>query len=607
MPNPHLARAHAVTEASLPAVSTSDRHEPLLRVQDLSVALPAGGDRPFAVHEVSFDLYADEILCIVGESGSGKSISANAIMGLLPHNLRPQAGRILFRGQNLLALSETDLLSMRGRDIGMIFQEPMSALNPLMRVGDQIAEVMAVHNAYPGRDRLQRVLELLSLVGLPDPQSLQHAFPFRLSGGQRQRVMIAMALALEPAILIADEPTTALDVTTQAQILDLIRTIQRSMHMAVMFITHDFGVVADIADRVMVMEKGLVVEQGSASSVLNQPAHPYTRRLIAAVPHGESNRDTDGLAGARINDPVLEVRNLRKTYETARGLFVKKRVVHAVDNVSFSVPRGKTLGIVGESGSGKSTIGRCLLKLIRIDGGQMLFHGRDIAPLSPAQFRPLRRKIQMIFQDPFASLNPRHTVGRIITDGPLANGVPYAAAERRARELLSLVGLDSSAFDRYPNAFSGGQRQRIGIARALALDPELLVADESVSALDVSVQAQVLELLQELQSRLQVSMIFITHDLRVAAQLCHEIIVMHQGRVVEAGTPTEVFEHPQHNYTRALIDAIPGQRWKPMASHGSHAIATDKQTPRSPSQRAHPPQAADDDTPEPSQDTTRHD
>ena len=553
------------TPASAQSSGPGGRGEPLLRIQDLTVALPPGGDRPFAIREVSFDLNTDEILCIVGESGSGKSISANAIMGLLPHHLRPKAGQILFRGRDLLALDEPQLLALRGREIGMIFQEPMTALNPLMRVGDQIAEVMAVHGAYPGTARLARVLELLALVGLPDPQSIQHAFPFRLSGGQRQRVMIAMALALEPAVLIADEPTTALDVTTQAQILDLIRTIQRSMHMAVMFITHDFGVVADIADRVMVMEKGLVVEQGIAAEVLNRPVHAYTRRLIAAVPHGESNRDTAEAADNPASGPVLEVRNLRKTYETARGLFIKKRVVHAVNDVSFSVPRGRTLGIVGESGSGKSTIGRCLLKLTGIDGGQLLFHGQDIAPLTAAQFRPMRRRIQMIFQDPFASLNPRHTVGRIITDGPVANGVPYAQAQRRARELLGLVELDASAFDRYPNAFSGGQRQRIGIARALALDPELLVADESVSALDVSVQAQVLELLQEIQRRLHVSMIFITHDLRVAAQLCHEIIVMHRGTVVEAGTPAEVFEHPRHDYTRALIGAIPGQHWKPMA------------------------------------------
>lgn len=551
---------------------TSSRSDALLQVQNLTVALPAGGDRPYAVRDVSFTLNKNEILCIVGESGSGKSISANAIMGLLPTYLKPESGRILFRDQDLLQQSEETLLGLRGKDIGMIFQEPMSALNPVMKVGDQIAEVMAVHQLYPGAARTARVLELLRLVGLPDPQTLQHAYPFRLSGGQRQRVMIAMALALEPAILIADEPTTALDVTTQAQILKLIKDIQSAMHMAVMFITHDFGVVADIADRVLVMEKGLVVEQGAAQEILNRPQHPYTKRLIAAVPHG-SNKETQQDLQTELlqqsgpaNTPVLEVKNLRKTYVTARGLFVQKRVVKAVDDVSLTVRRGQTLGIVGESGSGKSTIGKCLLKLIDIDSGQMLFDGKDIAPLDPAQFRPLRHKIQMIFQDPFASLNPRHTVGRILTDGPIANGVPRAQAEQRARELLKLVELEESAFDRYPNAFSGGQRQRIGIARALALNPELLVADESVSALDVSVQAQVLKLLQDIQQRLNVAMIFITHDLRVAAQICDQIVVMHKGRIVERGAPTEVFDQPKDPYTKTLIAAIPGQDWKPMAN-----------------------------------------
>lgn len=535
----------------------------LLRVENLTVALPPGSDRAYAAKDVCFDLRAGEILCIVGESGSGKSISANAIMGLLPAYLKPQAGRILFKGLDLLQLKEEELLALRGKDIGMVFQEPMSALNPVMKVGEQISEVLEVHGAYPGAARNRRVLELLEFVGLPEPASLQHAYPFRLSGGQRQRVMIAMALALEPCILIADEPTTALDVTTQAQILALIKRIQTDMGMGVMFITHDFGVVADIADRVAVMEKGLLVEQGSADQVLNRPQHPYTQRLIAAVPQ---RRSTDAVATASTQAPILEVRNLRKTYVTARGLLVKKRVVHAVNDVNFTVLRGETLGIVGESGSGKSTISRCLLRLTDIDGGQLIFNGTDIAPLSQAQFRPYRKHLQMIFQDPFASLNPRHTVGRSITDGPVANGVPYADAERKARELLRLVEMDDSAFDRYPNAFSGGQRQRIGIARALALEPQLLVADEAVSALDVSVQAQVLKLLQDIQQRLNVGMIFITHDLRVAAQICHQIVVMHKGSIVEYGTPGDVFERPQNAYTQRLISAIPGQSWIAMPS-----------------------------------------
>ncbi|SPA24472.1 putative ABC-type peptide transport system, ATP_binding component [Cupriavidus taiwanensis] len=538
-------------------MKTSDQ-APLLSIRDLSIALPAGGDRPYAVRDISYDLHAGEILCIVGESGSGKSMSANAIMGLLPAYLKPVAGQILFKGRDLLAQDEATLLGMRGKDMAMVFQEPLSALNPVMTVGDQIAEVMRVHNAYPGEARARRVLELLEFVGLPDPATLMHAYPFRLSGGQRQRVVIAMALALEPALLIADEPTTALDVTTQAQILDLIRRIQAEKGMGVMFVTHDFGVVAEIADRVAVMEKGVLVEMGSADQVLNRPQHPYTRRLIGAVPHGRA-----GERGRHEAETVLEVRDLRKTYVTGGGLFTRKRVVHAVDGVSFTVRRGETLGIVGESGSGKSTIGKCLLRLTDIDGGALMFDGQDIARLSERQFRPLRRDVQMIFQDPFASLNPRHTVGRIITDGPVANGVPLAAAQARARELLQLVGLEASAFDRYPNQFSGGQRQRIGIARALALEPKLLVADESVSALDVSVQAQVLELLADLQKRLNIGLIFITHDLRVAAQICHHVIVMHKGRVVESGPPGQIFDAPQHAYTQRLIGAIPGKEWDP--------------------------------------------
>ncbi|MDH0739978.1 ABC transporter ATP-binding protein [Achromobacter spanius] len=532
---------------------------PLLSIQNLSIALPRGGDRPFAVQDISYDIHAGEILCIVGESGSGKSMSANAIMGLLPDYLTPQQGRILFRGKDLLRQDEATLQAMRGKDMAMIFQEPLSALNPLMTVGEQISEVMRVHNAYPGAERMRRTLELLDFVGLPDPATLYHVYPFRLSGGQRQRVMIAMALALEPALLIADEPTTALDVTTQAQILALIARIQKEKGMGVMFVTHDFGVVAEIAHRVAVMEKGILVEQGPADEVLNRPRHPYTQRLIAAVPH---RRGEERVAPGD-DTPVLEVKDLKKTYVIGHGWLGGKREIHAVDGVSFTVRRGETLGIVGESGSGKSTIGKCLLKLVGINGGQLIFNGQDIAKMSESRFRPLRHDIQMIFQDPFASLNPRHTVGRIISDGPVANGVPRAKAEARVRELLSLVGLDPSAFDRYPNQFSGGQRQRIGIARALALEPKVLVADESVSALDVSVQAQVLQLLHDLQQRLQIALVFITHDLRVAAQICNSVLVMHRGKVVEYGSPSQIFDNPQDAYTRQLIAAVPGQHWDP--------------------------------------------
>ncbi|MCW5258864.1 ABC transporter ATP-binding protein [Verminephrobacter eiseniae] len=547
---------------------------PLLQIDGLSIPIPGGGDRPFAVRDIHLTLQAGEILCVVGESGSGKSMSANAVMGLLPSYMQPSAGRILFQGRDLLCMAESELRKLRGSAIGMIFQEPLSALNPLMRVGDQIAEVLQVHGITDPAQVERRVLELIAYVGLPDPALIRHAYPFRLSGGQRQRVMIAMALALEPSVLIADEPTTALDVTTQAQILALIRSIQRSgadgkAGMGVMFITHDFGVVAEIADRVAVMEKGVLIEVGSAQQVLNAPRYPYTQRLIAAVPR----RRTDARPAVAASAPVLEVRNLCKTYDADGGWFRKKRAVKAVDGVSFSVRRGETLGIVGESGSGKSTIGKCLLKLIDVDGGEILFNGRDIAALTPRQFRPMRKDMQMIFQDPFASLNPRHTVGRIVSDGPLANGKTRPEAQARASELLALVGLDASSFERYPNEFSGGQRQRVGIARALALDPQVLVADESVSALDVSVQAQVLALLHDLQQRLRIALVFITHDLRVAAQICDSVLVMHQGQVVERGSPREIFDRPQHLYTRRLIAAVPGQHWNPTGGAGAERAA----------------------------------
>ncbi|ALM84951.1 ABC transporter ATP-binding protein [Bordetella sp. N] len=537
----------------------------LLSVEGLSVALPPGGDRAYAVSDISFDLRRGEILCVVGESGSGKSVSANAIMGLLPDFLKPVAGRIDFDGRDLLTLPEGDMQRLRGSRIGMIFQEPMSALTPTMTVGDQIIEVMALHNVHTPQRRRARMLELLAYVGLPEPEVLQRAYPFRLSGGQRQRIMIAMALALEPALLIADEPTTALDVTTQAQILALIRKIQSSMGMAVLFITHDFGVVADIADRIVVMKEGVAVEKGSAAQVLNAPRHAYTRKLIAAVPHGRGREDQVDRAGT---SPLLEFRGVHKAYASGGGLFARKRVVRAVDDISFSVMPGETLGVVGESGSGKSSVAKCLMKLQDIDAGEIWFNGIDIAKLTQRQFRRHRPSIQMIFQDPFASLNPRHTIGKILTDGPCELGMDRRSALAKARALLERVGLDPEAVHRYPNAFSGGQRQRVGISRALMLEPRLLVCDESVSALDVSIQAQVLELLQSLQQSLGVAMVFITHDLRVATQICHRLLVMHKGKVVEEGVPTQVLSQPAHPYTRQLVEAIPGRAWESERKEG---------------------------------------
>ncbi len=530
--------------------------DPVLTVENLTVALPREMDRAHAVENISFALEAGKVLCIVGESGSGKSVTANAIMGLLPSALAITSGAIRLRGRDLLSLSPTERRGLYGRVVSIIFQDPLSALNPLMTVGDQIAEVMEAHPAAAPKDRRARVVGLLTEVGLPDPEMMADQYPFRLSGGQRQRVMIAMALALDPDVLIADEPTTALDVTTQAQILDLIHRLQRRKHMAVMFITHDFGVVADIADHVIVMEKGHLVEQGPAAKVLVYPAAAYTRRLLAAVP-----RMRDGTAReARSADApvVLSIEGLTKTYSASGGLFGKGRAVRAVDGVSFSVHQGETVGVVGESGSGKSTLGRLLMKLLDSDSGRIVFEGEDIAPMPEARFREKRSRIQMIFQDPFASLNPRQTIGRILTVGPVALGMPVAEARTRARRLLDRVGLRPGAYDRYPHEFSGGQRQRVGIARALMFDPVLLIADEAVSALDVSIQAQILELLDEIRRETRVAMIFITHDLRVASQICDSVAVMRSGQLVEFGSAAEVLRTPRTPYAQALVAAVPG-------------------------------------------------
>ncbi|MQB41270.1 ABC transporter ATP-binding protein [Rhizobium sp. ICMP 5592] len=540
------------------AAQSSPTREAVLSVKNLTISLPKAMERPHAVNDVSFDLMDGEILCIIGESGSGKSVTASAVMGLLPSIIQVTAGSIWFKGMDLLSADDVTLQGLRGRAVSIIFQDPLSALNPLMTIGDQIIEVLDAHKVDTPESRRQKVKELLTEVGLPDPDLLQHQYPFRLSGGQRQRVMIAMALALDPDVLIADEPTTALDVTTQAQILELIRKIQRRKKMSVMFITHDFGVVAEIADRVIVMEKGHLVEYGTAAQVLNAPTHPYTQRLIAAVPR-MTTRDRDAIADTPV---VLEVEKLNKTYRSGGGFLSKARTVQAVSDVSFSIRKGRTLGVVGESGSGKSSLGRVLLKLLKSDSGRILFDGRDIAALTDEQFRPLRPYIQMIFQDPFASLNPRHTIGRILTVGPIAHGLPMHEAKAKALRLLKRVGLDEGAFDRFPHEFSGGQRQRVGIARALMFDPVLLVADEAVSALDVSIQAQILKLLAEIQQDTKVAMIFITHDLRVASQICDEVAVMYKGEIVECGPPSQIFRAPEHAYTQRLLAAIPGSDWE---------------------------------------------
>jgi len=497
--------------------------EPVLTVRGLDIRLPLGADRALAVTQANLQILPGQTLCVVGESGSGKSMIANAIMGLLPRpKVEPVAGEILFDGQDLLRLSEDQLRELRGSRMAMVFQEPMTALNPVMRIGDQMAEALDAHLQLPAADKRRRIIAALTDVGLPEPERLIDAYPFRLSGGQRQRVMIAIAMLLEPSLLIADEPTTALDVTTQAQILQLMRALQKKSGMAMLFITHDFGVVAEIADHVVVMQTGVVVEAGPARQVLRNPQHAYTKKLLAAIPHG----------------------NVRET------------------QASFGLVRSQTLGVVGESGSGKSSLGRCIVGLAPFDSGDILFNGQRLSS-GAALRRQARGKIQMVFQDPYASLNPRHKIGAAIASGPIAQGVPKAEAMRRTMELLELVGLGPEAAERYPHEFSGGQRQRIGIARALAMEPSLLVADEPVSALDVSVQAQVLKLFAEVRERFQLSMVFITHDLRVAGQMCDHLAVMQRGRIVEygptaqgAGDPPPP-PSPQHPYTQTLIDAIP--------------------------------------------------
>jgi peptide/nickel transport system ATP-binding protein len=536
--------------------------KPLLDIRDLSVKLPDGAERRHAVENVSFSLHNNEILCVVGESGSGKSITARAVMGLLPApHVAIDGGQIDFNGEDLTRASRSRMREVRGGEISMIFQEPMTALNPVMTIGKQIDEVIRFHTKTRKKHRREQAIALIDSVHLPEPDHIYKAYPHELSGGQRQRAMIAMALAMEPKILIADEPTTALDVTTQAQILKLIKELQQGHDTGVLFITHDFGVVADIADRVAVMQYGKIVEIGSTDQVLNHPQHPYTQSLMKAVP----SLVPPAVRG--ISDQLeLDVKRLTKTFKSGGGWFglgAKERIVHAAKEVDVQLHKGETLGIVGESGSGKSTLARCIVRLINADAGEILYQGVDLRPLNRSEMRPYRSKIQMVFQDPFASLNPRSKVGRIIADGPRVLGVDAGTAEKRAREMLELVGLDARAFDRFPHEFSGGQRQRIGIARALALDPQILVADEPVSALDVSIQAQILQLLSDIRDRLQLSMIFITHDLRVAAQVCDRIAVMRLGEVVESDATTTLFSNAEHPYTKELLGAVPGRDWHP--------------------------------------------
>jgi peptide/nickel transport system ATP-binding protein len=528
-----------------------------LDIDNLVVGLGKNPNGQRIIDGVSLKVHLGETLCVVGESGSGKSVTALTVMGLLQKGaLVPSGGNVKLVGEELLTASDRRLRQLRATTMAMIFQEPMTALNPVVPVGRQIDEVLRVHTDLDARARRRKILDMMEQVRLPEVARIFASYPHRLSGGQRQRIMIAMALVLEPKLLIADEPTTALDVTTQKQILTLIRDLQRDHGTAVLFITHDMGVVAEIADRVAVMRSGRLVETGKLDTILRQPAMEYTRNLLASVPSLVPRAPRDDTT----EPVVLETNQLGKIYRE-RSFFGKTREVAAAEGVTLTLHKGRTLGIVGESGSGKSTVARCIVRLIDPTSGGVRLAGREISDLSRRLLQPHRKRIQIIFQDPYRSLNPRVTIGETIAEGPVNYGMPRDEALAKARELLELVDLPPDAISRYPHQFSGGQRQRIAIARALALDPDVLVADEAVSALDVSVQAQVLELLDEIQNRLGIALLFITHDLRVAAQICDDVAVMQHGRIVEQGPAAQVLTHPQQAYTRALLDAAPGRGW----------------------------------------------
>jgi len=529
----------------------------VLDIRDLVVSLGRNAGATRIIDGVSLDVGRRETLCVVGESGSGKSVTSLSVMGLLQKgSLVPTGGSIRLVGEELLTASDRRMRQLRATRMAMIFQEPMTALNPVLPVGRQIDEVLRAHTDLDARTRRKRILDMMDQVRLPEIERIFASYPHKLSGGQRQRIMIAMALVLEPKLLIADEPTTALDVTTQKQILTLIRDLQRDHGTAVLFITHDMGVVAEIADRVAVMRGGRLVETGSLDSTLRAPTNEYTRNLLVSVPSLVPRAPRP-----ETKEPVvLEANDLGKVYRE-RSFLGSTREVTAAKDVTLILRKGRTLGIVGESGSGKSTVARCIVRLIDPTSGGIRLAGCEISELSRRLLQPHRKKIQIVFQDPYRSLNPRVTVGETIAEGPINYGTPRAEALEKARELLELVDLPADAISRYPHQFSGGQRQRIAIARAIALDPDVLVADEAVSALDVSVQAQVLELLDEIQGRLGIALLFITHDLRVAAQICDDVAVMQHGRIVEQGPAGEVLTNPKQAYTRALLDAAPGRGW----------------------------------------------
>ncbi|MGY5804379.1 ABC transporter ATP-binding protein [Rhizobium sp. LEGMi12c] len=530
----------------------SENSTPLLSVRNLSVAFHQGGQTSIAVDGVSFDIHRGEVVALVGESGSGKSVSANSILKLLPYPAASHpSGEILFKGKDLLKASDNELRAVRGNDITMIFQEPMTSLNPLHSIEKQITEILALHQGMTGEAARNRTLELLNQVGIREPEKRLKAYPHELSGGQRQRVMIAMALANRPELLIADEPTTALDVTVQAQILELLRDLKGTHGMSMLFITHDLGIVRKFADRVCVMTKGHIVETGTVEDVFTRPQHDYTRHLLAAEPRGEP-------PVSDANKPVImEGSDIRVWFPIKAG-FMRKVVDHvkAVDGIDLKLRAGQTLGVVGESGSGKTTLGLALARLIS-SRGRIAFVGKDIAGYSFREMRPLRNQLQVVFQDPYGSLSPRMSVGEIIAEGLKVHERSLSADERDERVCWALeeVGLDPSTRWRFPHEFSGGQRQRIAIARAMVLKPRFVMLDEPTSALDMSVQAQVVDLLRDLQKKHDLAYLFISHDLKVVKALANELIVMRFGKVVEQGASADIFRAPKEDYTKALLAA----------------------------------------------------
>ena len=530
-------------------------NEKILKIQDLTIALPKNADRQFAVEDANLDVFKGEILFIVGESGSGKSVMTSAILNDIPKGLSVTSGSVIFNEKDILKLSQKELNKLRGANISMIYQEPMAALNPSIRVGKQVDEVYALHRPeINAEDRKSETLKLFEQMKLPNPERIYSSYAHQVSGGQCQRIVIAMALACNPDILIADEPTTALDVTTQAEILRLISDLKEIYKNTIIFITHDFGVVADVADRVVVMCQGKIIEKGLKKEILMKPKEPYTKLLVDAMPLLETTRSPDQ---KRTDSPSVEVKSLNKIYRT------RSNQVHAVNDASFVLRNGETLGVVGESGSGKSTLAKTLIRLEEPTSGSVKIRDEDFLSLSGKDLIYSRKKIQMIFQDPFGSLNPSQTVGFMLTRGLELQGVKPDEARNKAFELLQQVGLGEQAFRRKPQNFSGGQRQRIGIARALSMGPDVVLADECVSALDLSVQKQVLLLLNKLQKTYNMAIIFITHDLRVAAQVSDYIAVMEKGIIVEFGTAYNVFNKPKHNYTKMLLEAAPGKDWHP--------------------------------------------